>query len=338
MRLRPRLLGYSPQKAQQFQHAVIARLQAVPGVESVSMVGTGEVLVGHTAQVSLPEWVDHQALECGYIEIGPRYFETVRTPVLSGREFDDRDTLQSLPVAVVNEALVRRFWPDGRVIGATLMVNGRPHQVVGIVKDVSFQNRDEPSIPYVYVPYWQNAAQVDARLCVRVKGDPTPMLTVLARQVSRVDPDVPIAETITLPLQIAGGLQSLRISASFVSYAAALAVLLSAIGTYAALAFSVSRRTKEIGIRMAVGAKSTEVRAMVIREGMTVIAVGVAAGLGLAVAGARLVHHLLYGPGSTDVLWYAIAGLVVGCVGLFACWVPARRATHVEPIVALRDQ
>src|SRR5207253_1318 len=122
----------------QFQRTVISRLEAVPGVESASMVGTGAVLLGREAQVSLPEWADSQALACGYIEIGPRYFETLRTPVLRGREFDERDTLRSLPVAIVNETLAHRFWLDGRVIGATLMVKRRPHQVVGIVQGCFF--------------------------------------------------------------------------------------------------------------------------------------------------------------------------------------------------------
>ena len=173
---------------------------------------------------------------------------------------------------------------------------------------------------------------------MRVKGDPAAMLPMLAREVNRVDPDVPIAETTTLPLQIAGGLRSLRITASFVSYAAAWAVLLSAIGLYGALAFSVSRRTREIGIRMALGAESTEVLAMVIREGMTVILFGVATGLGLAVAATSVVRHLLYGSGAADAPMYAAAVLLLACVGLFACWVPARRAASVEPMVALRDE
>jgi ABC-type antimicrobial peptide transport system permease subunit len=139
-------------------------------------------------------------------------------------------------------------------------------------------------MPYVYAPYWQNPAQIDAQLCVRVKGDPAAMLPLLARQVNRVDPDVPVAETITLQQQIAGSVQSLRITASFVSYAAVLTVLLSAMGLYGALAFSVSRRTREIGIRMALGAESSGVLVMVIRERMSVILVGVVAGLGLASA------------------------------------------------------
>jgi len=338
MRLRPRLLKYPPEKAQQFLRTAIERLEAVPGVESASMVGTGAVLIGGTTQVSLPEWADSQALKCGYIENAPRYFEVLGIPVLRGREFDRRDTVQSPPVAIVSEALARRLWPTGTVVGASLLVNGHPHQVVGIVKDVRLQTRGMPVEPYVYAPFWQNPVQLDARLCVRVRGDPTAMLPALAREVNRVDPDVPIAETITLPLQMAGMTKELQVTASFVGYAAVLAILLSAVGLYGTLAFSVSRRTKEIGIRMAVGARPAEVLGMVIREGMTVIAIGAATGMGLAIAATGVIRHLLYGSGAADAQVYAGAALVVAFAGILACWVPARRAASVEPVIALREE
>lgn len=340
MRLRPRLVQYPPERAAKFLRAALSRLEALPGVESASMVGNGAVLIGGGAPVSLSRWTDSRAIECGYIEVAPRYFETLRTPVLAGREFDGHDTVESPPVALVNESLARRFWPGGQAVGAVLVVKGRPHQVVGLVKDVPLQTRGEPTRPYVYVPFWQSPAQVDARLCIRVKGDPAATLPLLAREVNRVDPDVPIAETMTLPLQMAGAddVKEVRITGAFVTYAGALAVFLSALGIYAALAFSVSRRTREIGIRMAVGAGSGEVRAMVVREGMSVILLGTAAGFGLAAAGTRLVRHLLYGTGAADGLWYASAALLVAGAGLLACWFPARRATRVEPIVALREQ
>ena len=207
MRLRPRLLQYPPEKAQQFLRAAIERLEALPAVESASIVSTGAVLVGGSAQVSLRGWADSQSIECGHIEIGPRYFETLRTPVLRGREFDRRDTIHSPSVTIVSEALARQFWPTGNVIGATLMVNQQSRQVVGIVKDIPLQNRGKATQPYVYTPSWQNPAQVDARLLMRVKGDPAAMLPMLVREVNRVDPDVPIAETITLPMQTAGSYQ-----------------------------------------------------------------------------------------------------------------------------------
>jgi macrolide transport system ATP-binding/permease protein len=338
MRLRPRLLKYSPDKAQQFMHAVIRRLEVLPGVESASMVGTGVVLNGFSANVSLPGWRERQALATGYIEIGPRYFETLRTPVLRGREFDDRDSVKSPAVAIVNETLARTLWPSGGVIGASLVVNRRPREVIGIVEDVPLQSRDEASKPYVFVPYWQNPGEVDARLCVRVKGDPARMLPALAREVNRVDPDVPVAETITLPFQMAGTYRPLRVSATFLACAAGFAVLLSAIGVYGALAFAVSRRTKEIGIRMAIGAETKGILGMILREGMTVILAGLCAGFGLAVLGTRLVRHFLFGSATGDAYLYAAAGLLVVFTGLVACWVPARRAASVEPLTALREE
>jgi ABC-type antimicrobial peptide transport system permease subunit len=164
------------------------------------------------------------------------------------------------------------------------------------------------------------------------------MLPALSREANRVDPDVPIAETLTLPMQMAGGNLELRYTAGFASFAAVLAILLSSIGLYGALAFSVSRRTKEIGIRMAVGAESTTVLAMVLRDGMTVILVGASIGIVLAIGGSGVIRHLLYGSGATDTLVYVAATLVVVLTGLIACWVPARRAASVEPMSALREQ
>jgi predicted permease len=336
MRLRPRLVKYSPDRAQRFQRDVVQRLEATPGVESVSMVGTGAVLGGGSAGVALPDWTAGQPLRVGYNEIGPNYFSTLRTPLLGGREFDLRDAIQSPRVAIVNETLAKRLWPSSQAIGATMLVRAIPHQVVGVVKDVPLQNRADVLQPWVFVPFWQNPAQVDSRLAIRLGGDPAATLPVLVREVNRVDPDVPIAETITLPLQMAGWMRPLRVSATFIGYAAAVAILLTAIGLYGTLAFAVSRRTKEIGIRMALGAARARVLGLIVREGMTVVLMGAIAGLALAAAGTRLVAHLLYQPATADWMFYAAAAMLVSIVGLGASLLPARRAAAVEPLVALR--
>jgi ABC-type antimicrobial peptide transport system permease subunit len=175
-------------------------------------------------------------------------------------------------------------------------------------------------------------------MAIRVAGDPAAMLPTLLREVNRVDPDVPIAETLTLPIQMAGVIRPLRVSATFIGYAAALAVLLTAIGLYGTLAFAVSRRTKEIGIRMALGAARARVLALIVREGMTVVLLGALAGLGLAAIGTRLVIHLLYRSAASDWLFYAAAALLVSLIGLAASWMPARRAAAVEPLTALRNE
>jgi predicted permease len=341
LRLRPRLIRYPPIKAQQFQRAVIRRLEDMPGVESVSLIGTGTVVLGGESAVSVPSWTEaggNQAtLKVGYGEIAPRYFETLRAPMVAGREFNDRDSVDSQAVAIVSESLAHRVWPNGDVIGATVVVNDRPGIVVGVTKDMPLQNRAEALRPYVYTPYWQNGAQVDARLCVRVKGDPAAMLPTLIHEVHQVDPDVPIAETITLPVQMAGIFRPLRMSATFVGYAGGLTLLLSVIGLYGALAFAVSRRRKEIGIRMALGAEPRRVLAQVVAEGMAVVILGVLVGSCLAVGSTRFVKHLLYATSVTDASFYAIAALVVIVSGLLACWAPARRAACLNPVEALKE-
>jgi ABC-type antimicrobial peptide transport system permease subunit len=163
------------------------------------------------------------------------------------------------------------------------------------------------------------------------------MLPALVREVNQVDRDVPIAETITLPIQLAGLMRPLRVSATFIGYAAAVAIMLTAIGLYGTLAFAVSRRTKEIGIRMALGAAPGRMLGLILGEGMTVVIAGAIAGVALAAAGTRIVVHLLYRPAAADWMFYAAAAVLVLVVGFCASLLPARRAAAVEPLVALRQ-
>jgi len=338
IRLRPRLLQYTPARAQQFQRQVMRQLAALPSVESASMVGVGTVLGGGSANVSVADWPAGQHLAVGYNETGPGYFSMLRTPILMGREFDDRDTTHSPPVAVVNQTLAARLWPDGRWVGSMVIVENTPREVVGVVADVSLKSRSEPADPWVFTPFWQNPGEIDSRVAVRTAGDPAALLPELTRVVHQVDPAVPIAETITLPIRMAGLTRPVRVAALFVGYAAALALVLTAIGLYGALAFAVSRRTKEIGIRIALGAARGRVVGSIVREGLPVVLAGSAFGVLLAIAGSRIVSHLLYGSANADWLFYAAAACLVTGVGVCASLLPARRAATVDPIIALRQE
>lgn len=338
MRVRPRLIKYAPERAQRFQHAAIQQLRALPSVESVSMVGVGSILGGGAAAAGLAGWPKSQQLTVKYNEIGPAYFATLRTPLLRGREFDDADTAQSPAVAVVNDTLARRFWPNGDAIGSTILVGDRARHVVGVVADLSMTSRSEAAEMWVYTPFWQNPGAIDSRIAVRTARDPATLIPELSRTVHRIDPDVPIAETITLPVRMAALTRPVRVGALFVGYAASLAILLTAVGLYGILAFAVSRRTKEIGIRLALGAGRGRVIRSIVREGAIVALVGALVGVGLSMGASRVLSHLLYGSAEADWLFYAAAAAVIACVGLGASLVPARRAAAVEPIVALRHE
>lgn len=331
MRVRPRLIGYDPKQAQQFQRELVQRLHVVPGVASASpytFCGT---------RVSLPNWPDGETLESGCREIGPRYFETIGQS-LRGREFGEADVVGSMRVAIVNETLARRLWPHTPALGETLRTTTGPRHVVGVVEDVGPIRRVNQPEPRVYVPFWQNPAQIDARYFVKVNGSAAAMLPSLIREVGRVSPDVPVTETMTLATQAALGASQVRLSATVLGYAAAVALVLTAIGLYGVTAYSVSRRTREIGIRLALGAEPGRLRRVIVRQGMTVIAWGAIGGLGLAAGGTRLIRHLLYGPPTADLGFFLGAGIVVTAVGLLACWLPARRAARIQPAIALRTE
>jgi predicted permease len=336
LRLRPRLLKYPPERAQRFQREVVERLAALPSVESVSLVGIGAVLDGGAAAIALPAWTGGQQARVRFNEIGPRYFETLKAPLVSGREFDDTDLPQSPHVAIVNETLAARLWPDGRVLGATLLVDATPHRIVGIVRDIRLGSRTAPPESWVYTPYWQNTGEIDSRLAIRIASDPAAMLPALVREVNRVDPDVPISEPLTMPMRMAGLMRPVRIGAAFVGYAAALAVLLTGVGLFGTLSFAVARRTREIGIRIALGAGRTRIVGAIVLDGLVVVGSGAVAGIAAAVAATRVVRHLLYGSAAADWLYFTAAAALVVIVGLCACVVPARRAASVEPVVALR--
>jgi predicted permease len=337
MRLRPRLVKYTPEQAQRFQREVVGRLRSIPSVESVSFVGTSAILSGVNQRVALPSAAD-APVQVRYNEIGPAYFATLRTPMVAGREFDETDTIRSPHVAVVNETLAARLWPDGRALGSTVLVRGVPHQVIGIVADIALQARTASAAGWVYVPFWQTAGEIDSRVAVRVAGDPAAMLQTLVRTVHAVDANVPIAEVITLPIQMEGLTRPVRVGAVFVGFAALFATVLTAIGLYGALAYAIARRTREIGIRLALGAARSRVVGAIVREGLVVVAAGAVAGVVLARVQTRVVASLLYGSASADAPMFAAAAALVVLVGLAASLLPAKRAASIEPIEALRHE
>ena len=342
LRLRPRLVGYPPEQAQAFQRRVVSALVSLPGVSSVSLGATGSVWKqGNRIVISLPgeaPTTGNRVRAVSHQEIGPRLFETLRVPLTQGRDFDDRDRLGAPRVAIVSESLAYSIWRDGGALDRTILVDRQPHRVVGVVKDYQLLSGDEAVAPMLYVPYWQNPDQTDARYCIRVSGDAEAALPRIRAAIASVDPNVPITEAMPMTEQVSGTFVNARLARSVLLGASGLALLLGAIGLYGALAFMVGRRTREIGIRMAIGARPRQVLSHFLKQGLRLALIGGAAGVLLALAATRLLASFLYGVRAWDPLSFLSGVAILVAVAALAAYLPSRRASILDPMVALRHE
>ena len=342
LRLRPKLRDYTPEQAQAFTKAALQRLEATPGVQSVSLAtSTLAWLSSGRAQVRLPEQSFNRVEDQPQVnlhEIAPRLLQTLKIPLTKGRDFNDGDRAGMPRVVIINETLAQRMWPDHDALERGLMINDQPYRVVGIVKDAQLRNATEPPMPFLYLPYWQSnlGPQTDSTILARVTGEPERMLSTLRHQIAAVDPNVPISESATMTQQLDGSFKRVLLTSSVLVSSAAIALFLSVIGLYTAVAFMVSQRTREIGIRMALGARTADVLKLVVGAGLRLMTAGLMTGLLAAYAATRVMKALLYGVSAIDPGTFGLMAAALLCVGLLACWIPARRATRVDPLEALR--
>jgi predicted permease len=343
LRLRPSLVGYDVTKGWEFQQEVIRKLDALPGVVSSSPANSPPIPWGGAESVWLPGQAPSRpesALMVGENLVGPQYFETLGLALVHGREFDDQDSKGSPNVAIVNETLAQHFWPRGTAVGRVLIAGGVPVQVVGVAPDAQYHASLQPAPPFIYLDYWQrdttNGWSEDSRTLVRVSGSASAMLPVLRKAIGAVDPKVPINEDRTMTEWLDTLFRTVRMSSTFFTCFGALALFLCAIGLYGAMAFTVTQRTREIGIRMALGAEGSNVARMVVRHGIHLVLLGAGIGLVAAFASARFLAAYLYGVLPNNPAAFMAAAAVLIGITLLACWVPARRAMRVDPMVALR--
>jgi len=341
LRLRPALLDYAPGKAHEFTRGVLRRLTGLPEVESVSLA-KGQGLVWHAnlhirmttpgARYARPE--DEPVVN--EKQVAPNFFSTMRIPFLAGRDFDDADMGGGPLVAIVNETLARQISSSELPEGGTILLEDKPYRIVGVVADAELRSALDAPIPVAYRAYWQDDALLDARLCVRVKGDAGSALRAVRRAIAAIDPDVPVTETMPLLDQVRGAYTNTRVASAVASCAAVLALLLTAMGLFGIISYEVSKRTREVGIRVALGSDSKQIVTLFLCNGLAMVIAGCAAGTGLALGTTRLLGAWLVGIRPTDPLTFcgAVGALVV--VAALACYIPARRALRVDPIVALR--
>jgi putative ABC transport system permease protein len=272
--------------------------------------------------------------------VSPGYFKTMRIPILRGRDFSDADREETQHVAIINEEMARRYWPNQDPIGGHFIRNGKvnyPLEVIGVAKNSYVNLMSTAAQPFFYVPLSQDYISIET-LQVRTTQAPEVMAAPVQKEIAALAPGLPIfnAETMTQGLYTLPGLLIFRVGAGLTATLGLLGLVLAVVGVYGVVSYVTAQRIHEIGIRMALGAQKADILRNVFRQGFTVVAVGVGAGLLAAFAAARLVRNFLVGVGATDPLTYVVVSCLLILVALLACWVAARRATHVDPLVALR--
>jgi predicted permease len=259
----------------------------------------------------------------------------MRIPVVSGRAFDDRDDASAAKVVIVNGPFARRYWPGQDPLGRTVRIAGESHRVIGVVREIKYVSVTEDPRPYVYVPLAQNYMP-QVTLHVRSSGDASAEQRRVRAAVRRVDAALPLFDVRPLQTQIDVSLGAFAIATLFLGAAGVQALLLAAIGIYGVVSFSVAQRTREIGIRVAIGATPAQVLRLIMSQGFALSVLGVVVGAALALASSRILVGMLYGVAPRDPLTLAAVAGSLMAVAIMACWVPARRALRIDPTTALR--
>jgi putative ABC transport system permease protein len=269
--------------------------------------------------------------------ISSDYFTLLKIPIVAGRPFTERDSEKAAKVTVINETFARLFWPNENPLGKRFAysTNKIICEVVGVIKDTKSRVSDVGTREEMYFPA-QQRPRLSMSLLVRYRTEPTRLATAIQREILNVDKDQAVTEVATLEQVVGESIEQPRLTMFLLSIFGLVALTLAAIGIYGVMAYAVAQRTREIGIRMALGAQTLDVLKLVVRNGMTLAAIGVAIGLGAAWALTRLLASLLFEVTATDATTFAIVSTGLLAVALLACWIPARRATKVDPLVALK--
>ena len=329
-----------------FMREVLRRVSALPGVEEASIGGGGSLPLARSRnQISFtiegrPADSEHSPV-AELAAVSPGHFRVLEIPILSGRNFTDSDDDKALPVAIVDQTLARQYWPNENPIGKR--VKSGPIQstnpwlnIIGVVGDVKTDSLELQEAPHIYLSDFQ-APSYNSVIYLRTAGDPGTLGDAIRPEVQAVDPNVPVYAVRTMEDVIARSMAERRFALQILGFFAGVALLLAAIGIYGVMAYTFSQRRHEIGIRMALGAQPRDILRMALSEGMTLVAVGLGSGLVGALILTRFLHSMLYAVSPNDPLTFVALAALLAAVALLACFVPARRATQVDPLVALRD-
>jgi putative ABC transport system permease protein len=335
--------GYDDSAAEQFLGQILGRARALPGVESASL-SSGIPFGGLGGKAIEPEGVqpppEQPFIFASYNAISPAYFRTLEIPPLQGRVLTEADETGGQRVAVINRAMAEKFWPGESPIGKRLESGANPVYVVGVVGDTRARTLEADPEPVMYLPLFSEEfrSRAAVALYVRTRGNPEPVFAALRNEVRAMDPNLPPLTFTPLSELIGMSLLPQRIGAGLMGAFGLFGLLLAAFGLYGVIAYSVVRRAREIGVRIALGADHREVVRLIVRQGVAITTGGIGLGLAVAVVGTRVLASLLYGINPLNPLVYTAVALLLAAVALLASYLPARRAARVDPIVALRAE
>jgi putative ABC transport system permease protein len=331
-----------------FVREVVRRLQQVPGVEHAAMASALPLQSPQLPQGYRAEGKDErgEAPQAVGVVVSPDFFRTMGATLRRGRMFNDDDSEKAPSVALVDEAAVHTFWPGedpvGKRIrfGRDIFINGKVQPapwmtVVGVVSNIKFSKLDEDQTPHIYGSMYQRSGKL-FNVVIKATGDPVALGHEIQRQVQSVDSSLPVSEAVTMTEVVNQSVGERKFAAALIALFAALALGLAAVGVYGVASYSVAQRTREMGIRAALGATTSDLVRMVLRDGMAPVLLGLLAGCVGALLGAKLIASLLFGVQPTEIWIYLLSAVVLVMIGLAANYVPARRAGRVDPNTALR--
>jgi len=338
----PGLQGYSAAQSRQFWPRLLDRLAGLPGTQSVSLASTVPFEINITTRTVAPEGYQPPpgggwpAVDAATVDVG--YFRTMRIPILEGREFNERDTASAPPVVVVNDVLARRFWPPGgSAVGKHVRVGPQTFEVAGVARRGKYLTLGEAPKPYVYFALRQGDSRA-MTILLRGAGDPASLLLEVRETVRGIDDTLSLYNVTTMSRYVGVALGPARSGAAVLNGVGLTALLLMALGLYGTMAYTVSRRTYEIGVRRALGAQDGDVVALVLRQGIGLVLAGSAVGVMLGFGASSLLRSLLYGVQPADPPVFVLAPVVLLAVCVVASWVPARRAVRINAALALRHE
>jgi len=330
--------GYSRDDGIEFQRQLLARLEALPGIQSVTLADWAPLgFISDLATIQAEGFVPqrNESMQVREAAVGPNYFRTMQIPLLAGREFTSQDAKKTQPVVIVNQALADRYWPNQDALGKRLYAEGDWLTVVGVTRTANYDRLNEAPQPFFFLPLFQDYSH-DAIIHARVAGDPLAIVPSVERTVRTLNADLPLSDVSPLTSRLELVTTNSRIAATFVGAFGLIALTLAVIGIYGVVAYTTRERTHEIGIRMALGAARGEVFRLVLSQGLRLTLIGLGLGLAVSLVVTRFLRNQLFGVTTTDPLTFALVTILLCGAALAACYIPARRATKVDPMVALR--